>query len=95
MKIIGRNIDSIESFDNYRQNVIEEFQAESIWHRQRITQGAYWNRIDKDLACQYLRDERWFFRFKYHDEIKLIDHGVNPDYETSGGSIGFGTPKKR
>ena len=78
---------SLETFNTYRDNIIKEFNTESIFFKKKLTQAAFWTIIDKDLANQYFRDERWFFNIKYKDEIKFIDHGVEELPKTG---VGFG-----
>ena len=84
--IVGFQLATGKSFDDYRNLILENFKDENIFFKRKLSQGAFWTSIDKDLANQFFRDERWLFNMKYKDEIKLIDHGVEP-IEKSG--IGF------
>ena len=61
-------------FDNSRDNIVEEFGSTRVFTKRKLTQGAYWTAIDKDLADQYIRDEKWIFGMKVRDELKIIDH---------------------
>jgi hypothetical protein len=81
-------IDS-KNFNEHRNILSEEFNTESIFYKRKITQGAFWTAIDKDLANQYFRDECWLFNIKYKDELKFIDHGIDINAPTNSG-IGFG-----
>jgi len=54
--------------------------------RRRITQGFYWTQIDKDLADQFIRDERWILGIKVLDAFKVIDHDADDSASTG---IGF------
>lgn len=77
-----------KGFDDYRNNVITEFDSESIFFKSRMTQGLFWTSLDKDLANQMVREERWIFGMKYKDVLKLIDHGNEGEiFNTKG--VGF------
>jgi hypothetical protein len=89
---VGIITKDLESFNNYRNELIDELNSESIWHKQRFTQGAFWTELDSNLANQYFRDERWFFGIKYFDELKFIDHGLNINNKNNN-NIGFGKTK--
>lgn len=79
----------IKEFGESRVEYAEGFDKKS-WSafKRKITQGFYWTSIDKDLANQVLRDERWFCGIKFWDAIKLIDHGAE------GIKTGIGFTKK-
>jgi len=63
-----------KEFDEYRENINSEFLSGTPMRRNKITQGLFWTDIDKDLANQYVREEAWFFGWKFRDNLKLIDH---------------------
>ena len=84
--IVGFQMINGKSFDDYRNFILEEQQKDNTIFKRKLSQGAFWTALDKDLANQFFRDEKWFFNFKYKDEIKLIDHGVEPNEKTG---IGF------
>lgn len=77
-----------ESFDGYRRSILGEFESESIFFKKRLTQGLIWTSLDKDLANQYWREERWFYGVKYRDELRIVDHGVMEDI-LPGRNVGF------
>jgi hypothetical protein len=85
--------DKFDEFNKFRQEIMDEFSSESLWHKQRLTQTAFWTKLDKDVAVQYFRDERWFFGLKYFDEIKLVDHGIDPKGDSDYNSKGVGFKK--
>ena len=66
----------LKEFEESRIQYAKRFDQRS-WSafKRKITQGFYWTSIDKDLANQVLRDERWFLGIKFWDAIKIIDHG--------------------
>jgi hypothetical protein len=80
-----------KSFDDYRDVIQEDFDTWKTGLRQRSTQGVFWVSSDKDLANQFIREERWFFGFKIKDALKLIDHNVKDDV-TDNKKIGY-SPK--
>jgi len=87
---VGNQNQSNKAFDEYRTAIVEEFMSQKLFSQKKITQGAFWTALDKDLAQQYIRDERWIFGLKYHDDLKLIDHGLE---EVKPNGIGFGKTK--
>lgn len=68
--------EGVEAFDLSRREQTELFKSGMGVFKRKITQGLYWTVIDKDLADQYIRDERWFFGIKFCDILKVIDHGA-------------------
>jgi len=76
MSKIGEQTVSENSFNEHRDFVISDFQGNRSLYKRKMSQGAFWTLLDKDLANQYFRDEKWLFGFKIRDEIKLIDHGT-------------------
>lgn len=79
--IVGLETLNKKAFDDYRNGTILEFESSSIFLKRKMTQAAFWTALDKDLADQLFRDERWIFGIKYKDEIKTIDHGAEKDRE--------------
>ncbi len=88
---VGKQTIDSQAFDDYRTGIVEEFHSENIFFKRKLTQGAFWTAIDKELANQYFRDERWLFNFKYKDELKFIDHGTNGSPVTG---VGFNINKR-
>jgi len=86
------NIEDKKIFDDLREDIKKEFDSESIFFKRKMSQFAFWTVIDKDLANQYYRDEKWLFGIKYKDELKLIDHGTE---ELTSGKISVGFVKKQ
>jgi len=84
-------VDNNGSFNDSRRDCVIKFQSENSLFRRLITQGFYWTSIDKDLANQFIRDERWFLGMKFWDSMKIIDHGSE---EISKRGTGFYTPNK-
>ena len=85
--IVGVQLKDTENFDDYRNHILDEQDKDTnTLFRRKLSQGAFWTSLDKDLANQYFRDEKWFFGWKYKDEIKLIDHGTAVE---SKNGIGF------
>lgn len=82
-------ISNRRNFDSSRDNIVKEFISSSIFMRRKLTQGAYWTSIDKDLADQYIRDERWIFGMKVRDDLKIIDHW--PGNDAVDKKLGFKT----
>lgn len=89
----GDQMVTSDEFNKLRSGILEEFYSESIFRKQKLSQAAFWFELDKDLANQYFRDERWFFGIKYLDEIKFIDHSVSTESTQTKTSIGFGKTK--
>lgn len=79
-------VDNTDSFNNSRRDCIIKFYSGTSMFRRMITQGFYWTAIDKDLANQFIRDERWFLGVKFWDAMKIIDHGSE---EISKKGVGF------
>jgi len=77
-----------KGFDDYRNKLIEIFDGSSAVHKKKMTQGLFWTSVDKDLANQMVREERWFLGVKYKDEIRVIDHGTSDDSISNKG-VGF------
>ena len=75
--LVGPPNENEKSFNDYRNIVIEEFLSESLFFKRKMTQGAFWTFIEKDVANQFFRDERWICGFKFWDAFKLIDHGID------------------
>jgi hypothetical protein len=71
-----------KAFDDYRDVIQEEFISKGAIHKKRLTQGVYWVSSEKDLANQYVREEKWFFGIKMKDDLKLVDHNIRDDLET-------------
>lgn len=77
-----------KEFDKSKDKCVEEFLSGKPTFKRKITQGLYWTAMDKDIANQYIRDERWLWgRIKFWDTIKVINHGVKEGKEST---IGFG-----
>jgi hypothetical protein len=74
---VGTYNEDEKSFNDYRNVITDEFLTQTIFFKRKMTQGAFWTAIDKDLANQFFRDERWFCGFKFWDAYKLIDHGID------------------
>ena len=83
----GLKFNDGKEFEDSRIEYTNKFDRRS-WSafKRKITQGFYWTSLDKDLANQVLRDERWFLGIKFWDAIKIIDHGSG-DTKVSG--VGF------
>ena len=68
-----------KEFDDSCNLCIEKFSKGSSMFKRKITQGLYWTALDRDLANQFLRDERWLWGMKFWDTVKIIDHGGYED----------------
>ena len=64
-----------EGFNISREECVTLFHSGGSMFKRKITQGLYWTDLDKDLANQFFRDERWFLGVKFWDGLKTIDHG--------------------
>ena len=80
--------EDVGEFDSSRKEQLNLFTSGAGVFKRKITQGLYWTVIDKDLADQYLRDERWFLGVKFCDILKVIDHGAE-EIKNDNKSIGF------
>jgi hypothetical protein len=80
------NFDNYKEFKDSRTEYIDKFSSNCSIFRRKITQGLYWTSLDKDLANQVLRDERWFLGIKFWDALKLINHGAD---DANKNNIGF------
>lgn len=79
-----------KSFDDYRDAVQEEFFSIGAISKKRVTQGVYWISSEKDLANQYVREEKWFFGIKMKDDLRLVDHNIKEDLEIiKNAKVGF------
>jgi len=78
---------SSKDFDDQRNTIVDSFATTSPFYKRKLTQSLYWTSLDKDLANQFWRDERWLFGVKFWDIIKLIDHGSDDLKDAKG--IGF------
>jgi hypothetical protein len=85
--LMGLQVINMKDFDDYRNVLVERFNKKTPLFKRKLTQSLYWTSLDKDLANQFYRDERWFCGFKYCDTVKLIDHGAE-GMSTKG--IGYG-----
>ena len=65
---------SRDEFEVNRKDYVKSFTGGNSLFKRKITQSLYWTSLDKDLANQFLRDERWVCGLKFWDAIKVIDH---------------------
>lgn len=87
---VGLPLLSPKSFDDYRNFIVDELNSQNILFKKKISQGIYWASLDKDIANQYVREEKWIFGLKYKDELKLIDHGFLNDEDIKlNRNVGF------
>lgn len=70
-------LSDVSEFNKNRQDILEEFESSNLLFRRKFTQAAHWISLDKDLANQYFREEKWFCGWKYKDEIKIINHSAD------------------
>jgi hypothetical protein len=80
-------MDDSRDFSENRIKCRNAFYSSRSLFKRRITQGLYWTSLDKDIANQYYRDERWFCGMKFWDAMKSIDHGVDDIRDNSVGFI--------
>jgi hypothetical protein len=90
-KVEVRLTDS-QKYEIRRENCLERFIVGKSIFKRKITQGLYWALIEKDIADQFTRDERWFMGVKFWDAMKTIGHGIKSsrgsrDYKNT--TIGF------
>lgn len=76
---VGPPNENEKSFNDYRNFIIEELISEYSIFKRKMTQGAFWVALEKDLANQFFRDERWLCGIKFWDATKFIDHGFDKD----------------
>jgi len=84
---MGLQAISSKDFDDQRNIITERFSSKGLCFKRKLTQSLYWTSLDKDLANQYWRDERWFMGIKFWDVLKLIDHGAEGVNSNKG--VGF------
>jgi len=84
-KIRMLNLETSKEFNTSREECTRGFFSGISLFKRKLTQGLYWTSLDKDLANQFFRDERWFCGIKFWDAMKTIDHGG----ETREIGIGF------
>jgi hypothetical protein len=84
--VMGLQAISSKDFDDQRNIIVDKFSREGLCYKRKLTQSLYWTSLDKDLANQYWRDERWFLGIKFCDILKLIDHGADG---VSNKGVGF------
>jgi hypothetical protein len=89
-KVSELKFDGSKEFDDSRKECVEGFVHGISMFKRKITQGLFWTAIDKDLANQYMRDERWLCGIKFWDAMKVIDHGTKSNKETG---LGFRADK--
>jgi hypothetical protein len=87
--MMGLQALSSKEFDDSRNILVERFTGSLGVYKRRLTQSLYWTSLDKDLANQYWRDERWLFGVKICDIVKLIDHGSQEENDKFNKIIGF------
>jgi hypothetical protein len=81
---------SSKVFDDFRSAMIEEFDDEKfLVFKRKVSQGAFWTMLDKDLANQYFRTEVWLFGVKISDQMKLIDHALDDNGFGKNSGMGF------
>jgi hypothetical protein len=80
------NLREEKTFNSLCDSANNNFRRGSSIFKHRISQSVFWDKVEKDLADQFFRDERWLFGIKYADEIKFIDHS---GLDSNGKKIGF------